>query len=105
MPIPLLPNDPHDDRLRAAVKPPDWVNPTPTDLKSRVLSLAIDEVDDTASLDVAFGIARQCGLKAPAARAIVLEVQTAVAQWRSCAATHGLTPRDVARMESAFESV
>ena len=29
MSIPLLPNDPHDDRLRAAVKPPDWVNPTP----------------------------------------------------------------------------
>ncbi len=29
MAIPLLPNDPHDDRLRAAVKPPDWVNPTP----------------------------------------------------------------------------
>ena len=28
MPIPLLPNDPHDDRLRAAVKP-DWMNPTP----------------------------------------------------------------------------
>ena len=30
MSIPLLPNDPHDDRLRAAVRPPDWVNPTPT---------------------------------------------------------------------------
>lgn len=79
------------------------MNPTPMDLKSRVLSLAVDEADDTASLEVAFSIARQCGLKPPAARVIVLEVQTAVRQWRSCAATHGLTPREVLRMESAFE--
>jgi pyruvate/2-oxoglutarate dehydrogenase complex dihydrolipoamide dehydrogenase (E3) component len=27
--IPLLPGDPHDDRLRANVRPPGWVNPTP----------------------------------------------------------------------------
>ena len=38
------------------------MNPTPVDVKARVLSLAIDEADDTASLDVAFGMARQCGL-------------------------------------------
>ena len=47
------------------------MNPTPLDVKARVLSLAIDEADDTASLDVAFGMARQCGLKQPAAREIV----------------------------------
>jgi pyruvate/2-oxoglutarate dehydrogenase complex dihydrolipoamide dehydrogenase (E3) component len=29
MAIPLLPGDPHDNQLRANVKPPDWVNPTP----------------------------------------------------------------------------
>lgn len=29
MTIPLLPGDPHDEALRANVKPPDWVNPTP----------------------------------------------------------------------------
>lgn len=29
MPIPLLPDDPHDLALRAAVKPPGWVNPPP----------------------------------------------------------------------------
>ena len=79
------------------------MNPMPLDVKARVLSLAIDEADDTASLDVAFGMARQCGLKPPAAREIVGEVQTAVAQWRSCAASYGLGARDVARMASAFE--
>ncbi len=79
------------------------MNPTPLDVKARVLSLAIDVTDDTASLDVAFGMARQCGLKQPAAREIAREVQTAVAQWRVCAASHGLGARDVARMASAFE--
>ena len=63
------------------------MNPTPVDVRARVLSLAIDEADDTASLDVAFGMARQCGLKQPAAREIAREVQTAVTQWRSCAAS------------------
>lgn len=29
MTIPLLPEDPHDRRLLASVKPPGWVNPTP----------------------------------------------------------------------------
>ena len=79
------------------------MNPTPLDVKARVLSLAIDEADDTASLDVAFGMARQCGLKQPAAQEIVQEVQTAVAQWRACAASSGLNTRDMARMASAFE--
>ena len=79
------------------------MNPTPVDVKARILSLAIDEADDTASVDVAFRMARQCGLKQPAAREIVQEVQAAVAQWRACAAIHGLGARDMARMASAFE--
>ena len=78
------------------------MNPTPLDVKARILSLAIDEADDTASLDVALGMARQCGLKQPAAREIVGEVQSAVTQWRSYAASYGLNARDVARMASAF---
>ena len=79
------------------------MNPTPTDVRARVLSLAIDEADDTASLDVARGMARQCGLKPPAADEIVAEVQAAVAQWRAVAATQGLHAREIARMASAFE--
>ena len=79
------------------------MNPTPGDVKSRHLSLAIDEVDDTASLDVAFRMARQCGLKPPAAREIVDEVQVAVHQWRQVATGLGLSTRDITRMASAFE--
>ena len=79
------------------------MNPTPLDVKARILSLSIDEADDTASLDVALGMVRQCGLKLPAAKEIIDEVQTAVAQWRVSAVTHGLTDRDIGRMASAFE--
>ena len=78
------------------------MNPTPIDVKAHILSLAIDEADDTASLDVALGMARQCGLKPPAAKEIIREVQAAVAHWRACAAMHGLNARDIARMASAF---
>jgi serine/threonine-protein kinase HipA len=79
------------------------MNPTPTDVRARVLSLAIDEADDTASLEVARGMARQCGLKPPTANEIIAQVQTSVAEWRVVAATHGLHARDVARMASAFD--
>jgi serine/threonine-protein kinase HipA len=37
------------------------MNPTPSDIRPRVLSLAIDEADNSGSLDVAYGMARQCG--------------------------------------------
>jgi serine/threonine-protein kinase HipA len=79
------------------------MNPTPIDVKARVLSLAIDEADDTASIDVAHGMARQCGLKLDEARGIVGEVQAAVAHWRASAASYRLNAHDVARMASAFE--
>lgn len=79
------------------------MNPTPLDVKARILSLAIDEAEDAASLDVALVMARQCGLKQPAAKEIIGEVQTAVAQRRVCAAIRGLTARDIGRMASAFE--
>jgi pyruvate/2-oxoglutarate dehydrogenase complex dihydrolipoamide dehydrogenase (E3) component len=37
MPIPLLPNDPHDTALRTAVRPPGWVNPTPASVYNLVV--------------------------------------------------------------------
>lgn len=78
------------------------INPTPADVKECILSLAIDEADNTGSLDVALGMARQCGLKQPEARQIITEVQDAVAGWRESATAHGLSARDIARMDSAF---
>jgi len=79
------------------------LNPMPADLKPRNLSLAINEVDDTASLDVALDAARHFGLKPADARAIVTEVAAAVASWRDQAKALSLSSKEVERMASAFE--
>jgi serine/threonine-protein kinase HipA len=79
------------------------LNPTPLDVRARVLSLAIDEADDTADIQVALGMARQCGLRPNEAQAILAEVEAAVAQWRDVAARYGLSAREIDRMASAFE--
>ncbi|MCB2107035.1 MAG: type II toxin-antitoxin system HipA family toxin [Rhodobacteraceae bacterium] len=79
------------------------LNPTPVDVKPRVLSTAIDEEDATASLELALGVAPQFGLSAQQAKDIAREVGRAVLGWREEAAQHGLTRREIDRMASAFE--
>jgi serine/threonine-protein kinase HipA len=79
------------------------LNPTPTDVKPRFLSLAIDEADTTASLDVAFGVARHFGLKPAAAKTIASEIGKAVSGWRRVASFLGLSAQEIDRMASAFE--
>jgi serine/threonine-protein kinase HipA len=65
--------------------------------------LAINENDATASVDLAFAVASQFGLKAEVARIIAGEVGKAVSGWRGSAARLGLAAREITRMESAFE--
>lgn len=79
------------------------INPTPTDLRPRVLSLAIDETETTASLALAFDVASEFGLKPNEAKQIAREVGAAVRNWRARAAEFGLSAREQQRMESAFE--
>jgi len=79
------------------------LNPVPVDVKPRVLSMAIDDADNTASLDLAFTVAGHFGLKRPAANAIAAEVGRAVARWRDIAASLGLSAGEIDRMASAFE--
>jgi serine/threonine-protein kinase HipA len=79
------------------------MNPCPIDVKRRVHVLAIDEVDSTASLDIALSIAAQFGLAKDEARAIVAEVGAAVSKWKYVAKTHKLKTAEIDRMASAFE--
>jgi serine/threonine-protein kinase HipA len=79
------------------------LNPTPTDVKPRVLSLAVDEHESAASLELAYSVASQFGLKADAARQIATEVGKVVKDWRACATAHGISAKEISRMESAFE--
>ncbi len=79
------------------------MNPVPVDIKPRILTTAIDEVDGTASLDLAFAVAPHFGVKSDKAKSIVREVGAAVARWRETAAAVGLTAAEIERMASAFE--
>jgi serine/threonine-protein kinase HipA len=79
------------------------LNPVPLDIKPRVLTTTIDEVDGTASLELAFEVAEHFGVKPDAAKNIVGDVQAAVADWHTAAKTVGLSRDEIDRMASAFE--
>jgi len=79
------------------------MNPCPLDVKQRIHALAINEVDATASIDTALGVAHQFGLARDEASQIAAEVAAAVAKWRAVAKTHKLKPAEIERMSSAFE--
>jgi serine/threonine-protein kinase HipA len=79
------------------------LNPMPTDVKPRIHALSIDEIDGTASLNIAFQIAPMFGMTDKDARAIAAEVGSAVAGWRDAAARFGISSDEVERMASAFE--
>jgi serine/threonine-protein kinase HipA len=79
------------------------LNPTPTDIRPRVLSLAVDDHDQTASLELAFQVAEYFGIADKTAHRIANEVGQAVASWRSEARRLGIRGTEIDRMASAFE--
>lgn len=79
------------------------LNPVPIDWKARMLSIAIDEHDRTASVDIALGVAKQFGLKTDEAKAIARDVAAAVGTWRNVADAQGMSASEINRMASAFE--
>jgi len=79
------------------------LNPVPTDIKPRILSTAINEEDNTASLPLAMEVAGYFELDDKKARRIAKQVGTAVSKWRDEAARHGLAKNEIDRMASAFE--
>jgi serine/threonine-protein kinase HipA len=79
------------------------LNPTPADIKPRILSTLIDTDDGTASLDLAFSVAAYFALDPGEARKIAGEAGRAVSRWRQAAARVGLQKIEVDRMASAFD--
>jgi serine/threonine-protein kinase HipA len=79
------------------------LNPCPTDVRPRVHALAIDELDGTASLEVAYSVAPSFGMNRNEATSMAADVGAAVEQWREVAKSFGLKPTDADRMASAFE--
>lgn len=79
------------------------LNPVPQTVKSRNLSMAINEADNTASLEIAMEVADHFYVKPERAREIAKQVGSVVALWRSLAKKSGLTAPEMDAMASAFE--
>ena len=93
-------------RLGAAgwsLSPAYDLNPTPVDLKPRILSTNIDLDDGTCSIDLLEEAADYFGLALAAARTILKDVATATSSWRAIAGGLGLRASEIDRMASAFE--
>ncbi|WP_419933803.1 type II toxin-antitoxin system HipA family toxin [Candidatus Palauibacter sp.] len=93
----------YDDAPGWRLSPAYDLNPTPTQIRPRVLRTHIDEYDGTASLDRALATAEYYGLDLDRAKRIAGEVGRAVSGWRADAAALGASAGSIARMESAFE--
>ena len=79
------------------------LNPTPTDVKARLLTTNISLDEATCSIELALSQAELFGLGAAAAKAITAEVGAAVTEWRLVATHAGQTTSQIDRMSSAFE--
>lgn len=79
------------------------LNPTPTDIKPRILSTAIDLIDPSASLDVAVSVAHYFDLDNSQIKNIFKEVGSATALWREEAVKLKIKKTEIDRMASAFE--
>ena len=79
------------------------LNPTPTDVKPRVLTTNINLDEATCDLDLVLSTAEFFGLSLPEAKGIAKAVASVVVPWRDVAAAIGAPQSEIARMESAFE--
>ena len=93
----------YEGRAGWRLSPAYDLNPVPVDVKPRVLSTAINEDDNTASLVLALEVAGYFELDNAAAKEIAAEVGKAVSEWRAEGARHGLAKTELDRMASAFE--
>lgn len=79
------------------------VNPTPIEIKPRILTTTIDLYDGTASIDLALSVAKEFGLVNQEARTIAKEVGKAVNNWRQEARDFNIPTTEIDRLASAFE--
>jgi serine/threonine-protein kinase HipA len=78
------------------------LNPMPVDVRPRVLSTAIDDEDQSASVELTLSVAAYFDLDRQEAKSIAGEVANVVAEWRNEAGRFGLARAACNRMESAF---
>jgi len=79
------------------------LNPTPTDIKPRILSTAIDLLDPTASVEIALDVAHYFSLNTSEAKEILKKVGSVTSLWQKEASRNKIKKTEIDRMASAFE--
>ncbi|MBM3198247.1 MAG: type II toxin-antitoxin system HipA family toxin [Chlamydiae bacterium] len=79
------------------------LNPTPQDIKPRILSTAIDLVDPSASLSLTMSVSPYFDIPHARAKEIVREMAKVVSSWRQEAIKWRIKKTEIERMSSAFE--
>ena len=79
------------------------LNPTPVDVKARILTTNIDLDEGTCSVELLQEAAEYFGLVAEQARMIIREVAEVTRTWQAIAAAVGAKRAEITRMASAFE--
>jgi hypothetical protein len=79
------------------------LNPTPTDLKERILTTNVDLDEGTCSLELLENASGYFDLNLAAARTIIKEVALATSKWRTVAKKVRARSAEIDRMSSAFE--
>ncbi len=79
------------------------LNPTPVDIKARVLTTNINLDEGTCSIELLEGTSEYFGLALQDARLIIKEVAEATSTWREVAREVRVRPAEINRMASAFE--
>lgn len=79
------------------------LNPTPTDVRPRILTTNITLDEATGDVDLALSSAEYFSLSVRDAKVIVKEVALATGAWREVATAAGATQSEIHRVASAFE--
>jgi serine/threonine-protein kinase HipA len=79
------------------------LNPTPSDVRPRVLSTNISLDDGTCDIGLVLSVAEYFGLSSASACAIIKEVASVTVNWRDVARATLARPAETPRVESALQ--
>ncbi|OFX09000.1 MAG: phosphatidylinositol kinase [Alphaproteobacteria bacterium RIFOXYD12_FULL_60_8] len=79
------------------------INPTPQDIKPRILATNINFDDGTCSIELLRSVSEEFSIKPKDADALIRDLAMVTRDWRSFARRRGGKESEIQRMESAFE--
>ncbi|MCK5542447.1 MAG: HipA domain-containing protein [Desulfobacterales bacterium] len=93
----------YDGKTGWILSPVYDLEPTPEHVKARFLKTNINKNDNSASLELAYEVAKDFGLNIAKARELAKSVGEAVKDWKKEALQFGATKQDIEFMHSAFD--